>query len=294
MNDHALRPASAAPTFQPPQAATLPPADVPVPQRVRHALERRPVTVAAIEDVSPHLRRIRLQGEAVKTLVSLGFDDHVKLLLPPPGERTVPLPPLGPGGRPDPSYTGPRPVMRDYTPLAVDTAAGTLDLMFALHGEGPASRWAAQAQRGDAAVIGGPRGSAVWPVDLAWQWLVGDESALPAISRRLQELPESVAVTVVLDLAHPEAALPALALGPGRQLVVVPRPAPHTSHPLLQALAALPRPQGRGLAWVAAERQVARDVRGLLLDTLGLHRGQVRAAAYWTHGQADFHENLED
>jgi NADPH-dependent ferric siderophore reductase len=130
-------------------------------------------------------------------------------------------------------------------------------------------------------------------VDLDWQWLVGDESALPAISRRLQDLPAGVAVTVVLDLAHPEGSLPPLALA-GRRLVVVPRNPREPVGPLLQALAALPRPQGRGLAWVGAEREVARGVRGLLLDTLGLARGQVRAAAYWAHGQADHHENLED
>ena len=63
---------------------------------------------------------------------------------------------------------------------------------------------------------------------------------------------------------------------------------------LRPVLLELPRPAGCGLAWVAAERQVARGVRALLTETLGLPRGQVRAAAYWQHGAAGHHENLDD
>jgi hypothetical protein len=71
--------------------------------------------------------------------------------------------------------------------------------------------------------IGGPRGSLVVPTDLEWQWLIGDESALPAIARRLEELGDAVAVTVLVDCATDDA-LPPLRLGANRTLLRVGRP----------------------------------------------------------------------
>lgn len=273
-------------------------ADVPQPRRVRHSLHLRPAQVVAVRAISTHMRHITLAGPALQTLVSEGFDDHIKLLLPPPGVRELPVPSIGARGLPEWPEDGPRPIARDYTPLHIDRARGQLTLAFSLHGDGPAARWAAQAQAGDAVLIGGPRGSAVWPTDLRWQWLVGDESALPAIARRLAELPPEVAVTVVLDLAHPGEPLPELALGGARALHIVPRPAgaspEATAQPLLDTLARLPRPQGRGFAWVAAERHSARAVRAWLTEVAGLPKGQVRAAAYWQRGASGHHENLED
>lgn len=271
--------------------------DIPSPRRVRHPLQLRPARVRQIEEVGAHRRHITLEGPALQSLESDGFDDHIKLLLPPPGVTELPTPSIRSRGLPEWPANGPQPVARDYTPLAVDRARGRLTLGFYLHGDGPAARWAAAAQVGDAVLIGGPRGSAVWPTDLRWQWLVGDESALPAIQRRLAELPASVDVTVVLDLAHPTAPLPALALG-GRTLHIVPRPVQghpeEVSAPLLRQLAALPRPQGRGFAWVGLERHSARAAHQWLYEAAGLAKGQVRATAYWQRGVSGGIEKLEE
>src|SRR6185369_9649473 len=92
------------------------------------------------------------------------------------------------------------PVRRDYTPRRYDAAAGELTIEFALHGDGPAARWAAQAAPGQRATIGGPRGSFVIPLDYDWHLLVGDESAMPAIARRLEELPAGATAIVILQV----------------------------------------------------------------------------------------------
>lgn len=265
-------------------------------RRVRHALEIRQLTVQAAELITPHIRRLTLHGDSVASLVSEGFDDHVKLLLPAPGETSLRLPTFGPGGRPE-HGDGPRPIARDYTPRRVDHAARTVQIDFCLHGDGPAARWAAQAQVGDAVTLGGPRGSMVVPTDLKWQWLVGDESALPAIARRLEELPASVAVTVVIETGSLDEPLPPLALQAHHRLLRVARPQASSSTdpaaPLLAALASLPSPSGRGHAFVAAESHTAREVRALLVSQHGLLKGQVRAAAYWQRGSNGHHENLD-
>ncbi|MEK0096867.1 siderophore-interacting protein, partial [Bordetella pertussis] len=53
----------------------------------------------------------------------------------------------------------------------------------------------------------GPRGSFVVPLEYDWHLLVGDESALPAIARRLEELPPGKPVIALIEVADPAARL---------------------------------------------------------------------------------------
>lgn len=267
-------------------------------RRVRHPLQVRALTVAAVQQLTPHMRHLTLSGPSLADLHSDGFDDHVKLLLPPSGSGVLVLPPPGPDGRPDFAAAGlPPPIARDYTPRHVDRRAHTLQIDFSLHGDGPAARWAAQARVGDAVHVAGPRGSMVVPTDLRWQWLIGDESALPAIARRLEELPDAVEVTVVLEAQAADEALPPLALRPRHRLLRVNRPAvgdaAALAAPLVEAVRRLPTPTGRGHAFAAAESHTAKAVREVLVGHHGLAKGQVRASAYWRRGASAHHENFE-
>ena len=148
-------------------------------QRVRHELKRRDLAVVRTEAISPHFRSVTLGGNALEGFISASFDDHCKLIL---------------------DAGGANPVMRDYTPRRFDAAARELTLEFALHGDGPAAGWAAQAVPGQRVTIGGPRGSFIIPLDYDWHLLVGDETALPAIARRLEELPAGVRAIVLVQL----------------------------------------------------------------------------------------------
>jgi len=53
-------------------------------------------------------------------------------------------------------------------------------------------------------------------------------------------------------------------------------------------------PRGAVFAWVAAEIEVARRLRGILMAALGLARGQIQAAGYWRIGAAGAHARLDD
>ena len=153
-------------------------------QRVRHELKRREVMVSAVSELAPNFVSVTFKGESLHDFVSLSYDDHVKFILhDADGE----------------------PVMRDYTPRRYDHAAGELTLEFALHAEGAMSDWARQAAIGQQVVIGGPRGSMIIPTDYQWQILAGDATALPAIRRRLEELPAAVDVQVLVSGAEAEA-----------------------------------------------------------------------------------------
>jgi NADPH-dependent ferric siderophore reductase len=256
-------------------------------QRVRHALKVRRVQVLRTHTLSDNVRRITLGGPELADFVSASFDDHVKLMLPAPGLDTLVLPVAGPNG-PELPPGAPKPVMRDYTPRRFDSQACELDIEFALHGDGPAARWAAQAQAGQEVGIGGPRGSFVIPSDFDWHLLIGDETALPAIARRLEELPAGSQVLAVLAVA--EADLRALASAAEVQLHWV---APE-AQALLSTLRDLALPAGEGYAWAAGEARSMAAVREVLIHTLGIDRQHCRCAAYWKEGAISHHENLQD
>ena len=119
--------------------------------------------------------------------VSAAPDDHVKLFFLPDGEKKPTLPSMGSRGLEFPDGL-PRPAHRDYTPRRYEGAAGELDIDLVVHGDGPASTWASRAAPGAYIGVAGPRGSFVVPDTFDWYLLAGDETALPAIGRRLREL----------------------------------------------------------------------------------------------------------
>lgn len=97
--------------------------------------------------------------------------------------------------------------MRDYTPRHFDAARRELTLDFILHDAGPATAWAQQVKIGDQLGIGGPRGSQVVADVFDWYLLLGDETAMPAIGRRLEELSDDVRAIVLIEVDDEQDAL---------------------------------------------------------------------------------------
>ncbi len=242
--------------------------------RVRHELRRRTLTVSQIEDLNPGMRRIHFTCPDLADFPSVGFDDHIKMFVPgtaAPGERGT---------------------MRDFTPRRFDKAAGTIALDYALHEAGPAIAWAIAAKVGDTLEIGGPRGSAIVPDDFDWYWLIGDETALPAIGRRLEELRAGVPVTTIVLVGD---------AGEAQHIATDADWSPHwiargdtdDAATLIAALADLPLPQGDGHVWIAAEAGAARAVRGAI-EAKGHPRGWLKASGYWQRGDPGVHVKLDD
>jgi NADPH-dependent ferric siderophore reductase len=154
-------------------------------QRVRHEVRRRALTVTSLDYLTPRMLRVGLTSPELHDFVSLAADDHIKLFFPA-GDDTV---------------------MRDFTPRAFDAAKGALWIDFALHQAGPATEWASAAKIGDTLQIGGPRGSAIVPDDYYWHLLIGDETALPAMARRVEELAPGGPVAVYAIVANTEEAM---------------------------------------------------------------------------------------
>lgn len=245
-------------------------------ERVRHPIVVRTLQVSHIEHLNPNYVRMRLSGPDLAGFISAGFDDHVKLFFAENGHELV-KPEVGENGVSYPEGSV-KPAARDYTPRYYNATEGYLEVDFVLHDEGPAGLWATQAQLGDELTLVGPRGSMIIPTAYSWHLLVGDETALPAISRRLTELPDHVIPMVVLELddsalaqhlpEHPLAQVQVVAHSPQGEL-------------LTQAVAALQLPDGLGYAWAAAESTVVKNVREVLVEIHGLNNKQVKASSYW-------------
>lgn len=172
---------------------------------------------------------------------------------------------------------------------------GALHLDFVIHDAGPATTWAAQAAPGQPLGIGGPRGSFIIPTQFDWHLLIGDETALPAIGRRLEELPRDTRALVVVAVDGP-AEEQKLASAAPFEVIWAHRNAGPAGDPtlLLQRLRSVKFPAGDYFAWIAAETQVARALRQYLLTERSANKQWVKAAGYWRCGAAATHEKIED
>jgi len=129
--------------------------------------------------------------------------------------------------------------------------------------------------------VGGPRGSMIIDPDLDWQLLAGDACALPAMRRRLAELPASARVQLLalVDDAG-ELDLPASAA----QVTVQ---AFQDAEAWLSSLAQAVPTGGEGYVWCAGEAGLMARSR-LALQVVGVPTGAMRVAAYWKRGQSDY------
>jgi NADPH-dependent ferric siderophore reductase len=239
-------------------------------ERVRHELKRRTLTVSTLERITPAMLRVTLTGEDLHDFTSLSPDDHIKIMVPQDGGEEQ---------------------RRDYTPRRFDAASRMLVIDFALHDAGPATRWALDARVGSLLDIGGPRGSAVIAPDVRNWLLIGDETALPAIGRRIEELPSDARVTSLVSVAGPQE----------HQVFKTPatltcrwayRPLSAADDPaaLLDALETVTIAPDT-FVWIAAEASVTRALRARI-EAGGLPQGWLKAAGYWVMGKADTSETI--
>jgi len=249
--------------------------------RVMHEIKRRRLQVLRVVDLTPRMRRITLGGPELAGFVSLGSDDHVKLMFPQNAEQQAALETLVLGAGKD---NGPLPAMRDYTPRRYDLDTLELDIDFVLHGDGPASTWAEQAQPGQFLHIGGPRGSMIVPDMFDSYLLIGDETALPAIARRLEGLAANRRALVVVEV---ENGAEQQKLESAAQVNVIWVLREGGKNNLLTTVKQLQVPGGNLYAWVATESRVSRQIRRVLLDEHGLNEQFVKAVGYWKQDDRD-------
>ncbi|MEU3949754.1 siderophore-interacting protein [Streptomyces sp. NPDC029526] len=256
-----------------------------------HPIVLRRATVADIVDVTPNMRRITLTGEELAEGVmgegyhrpafrSDGFDDHVKLVVPPADGA---LPRIGTQEETrfawNPEVLG---NTRDYTVRSWDPAANSFTVDLVRHDHGLAASWAFSARPGDTIHFAGPKSCARINPDADWHLLAGDETALPAIARWLEEAPAGTRGHVVVEVPT-EADRQQIATRADvtvEWLVRDGEPA-GTGTRLFDAVRRVDLPEGRVHAWVAGEAMTIAPIRRHLRNEVRLPREDVEVTGYW-------------
>ncbi|KRG83869.1 iron utilization protein [Stenotrophomonas daejeonensis] len=240
----------------------------------------RHLQVLRSERLTPNMQRIVVGGPALEGFDSRSPDDHVKLFFPN-AEGEFVLPELTEHGPRYPQGKPPSPA-RDYTPRHYDAAAGELVLDFVLHGDGPATSWAAAAAPGDALVVAGPRGSHVVADDFDAYVLIGDETALPAIARRLAELPAHAVAEVFVEIPEEGDRQPLESTAQVNVTWFERNGFDAAGSTLLEdALVDFEAPDGDAFYWIAVESRRARLMRKFVEGHLQVPKEWIRATGYW-------------
>ncbi|MEJ1154874.1 siderophore-interacting protein [Microbacterium marmarense] len=239
-------------------------------------LRFRKVALVHREWLTDSYVRVRLQGDQLRGFDSRGSDDHVRVFFPDGDPETV-----------DELRAAPS---REYTPLF--WGDDWLELEFAVHsGAGIGGPWAATAQLGSIAGVGGPRGSKVLEGQPDAWFLAGDETAVPAIRRFVQLMPATATGHILVEVPDASREL-SIDVPVGVTVRQVHRGDAAPSAPLiarLEELTAADRPNNAVLGFIAAEQSVVKPGRALLLDRWGLDADSVIVKGYWKRGDIEYH-----
>ena len=243
----------------------------PYTERVRHDLRMRRLRVLSTGYLTPNMIRVVLGGDDLKGFTTHSPDDHIKVFIP------------GAGGEEE--------TRRDYTPRFYDAQHNELTIDFAVHQAGPASAWAESAQPGDWLSIGGPRGSQIIRGNIDHWLLIGDETALPAIGRRIEELGSNENVTSVVSIPH-VTDQQAFRVRAGHSEHWLSREDGERTESIIETLQGITLVPAT-FVWLAGESGMVRRVRQYLLQERGLSKDWIKASGYWKEGSADSSERFD-
>jgi NADPH-dependent ferric siderophore reductase len=242
--------------------------------------------VVRIVPVTPHMVRITLTGDDLTTYESVGADQFLYVFLP---EANGARPRVGhdftwDGWRNLPPEE--RQVGRYYTVRYCRPESGELDLDFVLHGDGPATSWAAQAAPGDPVALWGPRYAYDPPAATDLLILLADETGLPATGAILESLSLGTRCRAFVEIRDPAAEQP---LGSEGDVEVIwlhrGDAAPGTS--LVEAVQSLDKPDAANIyVWGGAEFNAMQDCRKHLQAAWGLDSARIRTVGYWRNEHA--------
>jgi NADPH-dependent ferric siderophore reductase len=242
--------------------------------------------VITTEHLTPELVRVVLGGDGLADYVHKdAADTYVNVLfLPESADYSVPF--ADDEVRELPREQ--RPFPRRYTVRRWDPVTRLLTIDFVVHGEvGLAGRWAQHALPGDRVQFRGPGGGYFPHADAQSYLFVGDESALPAIAVSAEMVPADRPVNVVVEVESAASEVPLISPGELQVTWVHRASATRPDTLLVDAVAALPRPDGVVSAFVHGEAQAVRAVRRHLLEAGIVDRAHLSASPYWRRGHTD-------
>jgi NADPH-dependent ferric siderophore reductase len=226
--------------------------------------------VVDIVDLAPSMRRLRVGPSDGSTLAGFSFEAGQDLMI-------------------DVGHEGERTIRRRYSIRRFAAAEQLLDLGVVLHGEGPAARWATNANPGTRLEAIGPRGKATLDPAATWHLFVGDETFVPAASSMIEALAPGCRAVALLEVdsdADAEAFQADLSGGASSSVRFVVREGGPVGQAagLLEALEGIDIPSSMRHVYVAGEHHVVAAIRKAL-GARGFDGSEVSPKAYWRLGQ---------
>lgn len=237
------------------------------------------LTVEDVEEISPDLIRVTAGGEGYDDFTDNPFTDkYVKVLFADPAHGLTPPYDLARLRDESPEKL---PTRRTYTIRASDPDRRRVVIDFVVHGdEGVAGPWARQAQPGHTLVISGAGGGYRPDPASPWHLLIGDHTALPAISSAVEAMAPDAVGHILLSIPDPaDRLLPDAPAGLSIHWVA-------DDDALLTELAALAWREGHPGVFAHGERGTIKAVRALLKEH-EVPREALSISAYWARGRAE-------
>lgn len=260
-------------------------------QRTSRQITVYPITIRQVEvlrvyDLTPGMRRVvfggpglaehERDGVTIPQFRSSGFDDDVKIIVPDPVTGLCPIPKPQPGGTV--AWTEEAIALaRTYTVRSFNADIGELTIDFVLHGTGLASSWSRKVTPGESIYLAGPKVSAALPTDTDWMLLVGDQTALPAIARCLDDLPTGTRVQAIVEIPT-EADRQDLHTQADLELTWVVRAA---GDDLVETVQQIHWWDGDPFVWVAGEANAIKPLRRWFKNEKSIPREHTDISGYW-------------
>lgn len=236
----------------------------------------RDLTVIRKTYVTPNMLRVTLGGDGIASFPDDQESAYVKLIFPIDGDEKD------------------RVLRRTYTVRhdRITDQGREIDIDFVMHGDGsddndhggPASNWAVNCKPGDQITIGGPGPKKLVDPTADWFLIVGDMTALPAISVNLETLAPDARGYAVIEIAS-EADMQDLQKPDNVTIEWVINPHPgENANALPDVVKKLPWADGRPSVWAACEFTAMKMLRDHFRNDRGLGKDDLYISSYWKLG----------
>ncbi len=233
-----------------------------------------PRTLEVIRTISitPNMQRVTLGGSEFADFPMDQESAYIKLIFSELGEA--------------------EPLIRTYT--ISGQRSDEIDVDFALHAaDGPASSWARRTQPGDKILVVGPGAKKLINNNADWFLLVGDMTALPAITVNIAQLPTNARGYVVLEVTTPSDIQPLKSPENIQIYWIVNRIASINNSPLLECIQQLPWLSGQPAVWAACEFHSMRALRQYFKIERLLPKTHLYISSYWKIDNTEDQHKIE-
>lgn len=244
-------------------------------------------------DITPYMRRITFQSDALHNAPADCAAAHIKVFLPAAGQQEPTLPTLGENGPIWPEGQA-KPIVRTYTVRNIRPQQKEIDIEFVLHQNqsngdtshvSPAADFAQNVRTGQKIGITFPSNKGAILPQADNYYLIGDNTAFPAIAAMLEAMPATANAQVFLRVDTPREKI-AFNSAANVQIQWFVADALDVD-PMIKAFTSLNLPKDNVYFWLAGEDRMVVELRRYLRREQAYSWEQLYAVPYWRKGDSE-------